>query len=108
MTSILISETKQDDYLKRIEAEFRSTLDKRFTELEHKFSSETKEKRLLRPKILGGEVVTEVEVEVEVPVEDVKKLDERFSPSPTVEEIVHEPQVNGESGETEQEESELV
>ena len=98
MTSRLSSENKQEEYLQKIEAEFRSTLDKRFGEIDVKFSEAAKEKKMLRPRILGGEPAPEVEV----PQEVIEVGDKQLSPSPTVEEIALEPQAVLEHSESQQ------
>lgn len=102
---------KQDEFVKKIEAEFRSTLEKRYGEIEAKFTCESNDKKLNRPKIIGGEVVVDVQVDHES-VEVKKRSEKKLSPSPTVEEIEHnEPHDDEESNlETEhvaEDESEL-
>jgi len=80
LKSKLKSENKQEEYLKKIEAEFKSTLEKRFTDIENKFTGESKDKRITKPRILG------VDKDV-IPVEKNSETKTNLSPSPTVEEI---------------------
>ena len=92
MKSNFIRESKQEEFLKKIEAEFKSTLEKRFNEIETKFQGEVKDKKINKPKILGGNVEL-------VPEEKKEQLVEQISPSPTVEEITNEPTPDNETPE---------
>ena len=79
-----IREEKHEEYVKKIEAEFISTLEKRFNEIEAKFKGENKDKKINKPKILGGETEQQTEA-------NNHALDNKISPSPTVEEINNQP-----------------
>lgn len=96
--SELISEIKHGEFLTRIETDFKSVLEKKFGELETKFSTESTESRLSKPKIIGGAVEVE-ETQLKPNVADIES---KMSPSPTVEEINNEPQNDGENEQTEQ------